>query len=201
MAFSLTAQTTPSMPHKRPCHLFETEVTMTRNLHTWWSICPKASSDQALFSLDDTSCQFFATIMAFDRSNSHSFVQLTYNITTFSNRYVTFLFFLTLGPSSAQTPPFLDTIKTHGQQLVQKIVDIVKSAFCITQYRGSYHVRHAQSVFFTSKTMYKWRNYNVSHCQNDSFLNMQNCNVKTCKWHRSAEQYGNISWRICLLLR
>jgi len=54
--------TIPSMPHT-PFHLFETKVTTTRNLHAWWSICLDASSDQALFFLDDTVCQFFATIM------------------------------------------------------------------------------------------------------------------------------------------
>jgi len=131
MAFSFTALT-PSMPHTMPFHLFEIEVTI-QNLHTWWSICPNASSDQALFFLDDTSCQFFATIMASDHSNTHSSVQLTYNTSTFSNIYITFLFFLTLGPSSAQTSPFLYTIKTHGQQLVQQIVNTVKNAFCSIQ--------------------------------------------------------------------
>jgi hypothetical protein len=112
MAFSLTALT-PSMPHTTPFHLFEIEVTI-RNLHTWWSICPNASSDQVLFFLDDTSCQFFATIMASDHSNTHSSVQLKYNTSTFSNRHITFLFFLTLGPSSAQTSPFYTQLKHTG---------------------------------------------------------------------------------------
>jgi hypothetical protein len=74
---------------------------------------------------------FFATIMASDHSNTHSSVQLKLHPPPFSNRPHPFPFFLTLDPSSAQTSPFLYTIKTHGQQLVQQIVNTVKSAFCI----------------------------------------------------------------------